>query len=147
MKTLSILTALGLMIAIVSCAAGDDAIDELNMGLSKTSVFDTPVPEPFAYPDAKPGDNTRLPRAWKGLPPLIPHRVDTYLPITADDNQCLDCHDRPQDIGKTRPAKPPMSRDHYATAKLEEVDGTRFNCTQCHVPQADAPPLVDSTFR
>jgi cytochrome c-type protein NapB len=147
MKTLSSLTALGLMIAIAPFATGDDATDELNMGLSKTSVFDTPVPEPFAYPDAKPGNNAALPRAWKGSPPLIPHRIETYLPIITDDNQCLDCHDKPQDIGKTNPAKPPMSRDHYATAELKEVAGTRFNCTQCHVPQADAPPLVDSTFR
>ena len=147
MKTLSILTALGLMTASAPFAAADEAIDALNMGLSKTSVFDTPVPQPFAYPDAKPGENAMLPRAWKGLPPLIPHRIDTYLPIVAEDNQCLDCHDRPQDIGKAGPAKPPMSPDHYATAELQEVDGRRFNCTQCHVPQADAPPLVGSTFR
>jgi cytochrome c-type protein NapB len=147
MKTLSILTALGLMIAIAPFATGDDATDEINMGLSKTSVFDTPMPEPFAYPETKPGNNATLPRAWEGSPPLIPHRIETYLPIITDDNQCLDCHDKPQDIGKTMPAKPPMSRDHYATAELKEVAGTRFNCTQCHVPQADAPPLVGSTFR
>jgi cytochrome c-type protein NapB len=108
--------------------------------LSKTSVFDTPVPEPFAYPETKPGDNATLPRAWEGSPPLIPHRIETYLPIITDNNQCLDCHDKPQDIGKTKPAKPPMSRDHYATAELKEVAGTRFTCTQCHVPRP-CPPL------
>jgi cytochrome c-type protein NapB len=148
MKTLPFLLAtLGLLLAVAAVATGDEAIDELNMGLSKTSVFDTPTPEAFSYPDAKPGKNEMLPRAWEGIPPLIPHRVEMYLPIVASDNQCLDCHDRPQDIGKKNPSKPPMSRAHYASAKLDEVDGARFTCTQCHVPQADAPPLVGSTFR
>ena len=30
---------------------------------------------------------------------------------------------------------------------LDELDGARFNCTQCHVPQSNAAPLVESTYR
>ena len=152
MKTLAFFTTLGLVFAAAGAAAGD-AIDELNMGLSKTSVFDTPTPDTYAYSDAKPGWNDPLPRAWENAPPQIPHGVDEFLPVVAADNQCLDCHDvpkyldQPKNMDRSVKSKSPMSRDHYATAELEDVDGARFNCTQCHVPQSNAAPLVESTYR
>jgi cytochrome c-type protein NapB len=152
MKTIPFLATLGLILGLTGPAYGE-AIDELNMGLSKTSVFDTPTPAPAAYSHAKPGKNDWLPRAWEGAPPQIPHGIEEYLPVVATDNQCLDCHDKPKYIGKpknmdrTIKNKSPMSRDHYASEDLEEVDGARFNCTQCHVPQSNAAPLVESTFR
>ena len=31
-------------------------------------------------------------------------------------------------------------------ARLDKVAGTRYFCTQCHVPQADTKPLVGNTF-
>ena len=55
MKTIPFLATLGLMFTITACASNGGAIDELNMGLSKTSVFDTPTPAAYAYSDAKPG--------------------------------------------------------------------------------------------
>jgi cytochrome c-type protein NapB len=152
MKTIPLLATLGLIFSFTGPAFGD-AIDELNMGLSKTSVFDTPTPAAFAYSDSKPGWNDPLPRAWENAPPQIPHRVDEFLPIVAEDNQCLDCHDvpkyigQPKNIDRTRKSKSPMSKDHYATAELEDIDGARFICTQCHVPQSNAEPLVESTYR
>ena len=152
MKTTPFLAALGLLLSFNGSAVGD-AIDELNMGLSKTSVFDTPTPTAASYTDAKPGKNEWLPRAWDGIPPQIPHRTEMYLPVVADDNQCLDCHDVPKYIGqpkntdRTVKNKSPMSRDHYADDSLETVAGARFNCTQCHVPLSNATPLVESTFR
>jgi cytochrome c-type protein NapB len=154
MKILTILAALGL-ITLSSSGTADDsnAIDELNMGLSKTSVFDTPTPKVYTYSDAKPGYNDRLAKAWKELPPGIPHLVDEYLPVNLEDNQCLDCHDKPKYIGKpwntdrTVKNKSPMSRNHYATDELEDLAGARYNCMQCHVPQSNATPLVENTYR
>jgi cytochrome c-type protein NapB len=152
MKTIPFLTTLGLMIAVTG-PAYSEAIDELNMGLSKTSVFDTPTPTAATYSDAKPGKNEWLPRAWEGAPPQIPHRTEMYLPVVVADNQCLDCHDKPKYIDKpknmdrTIKNKSPMSRPHYTDKTLETVAGAYFNCTQCHVPQSNAAPLVDSTFR
>jgi cytochrome c-type protein NapB len=152
MKTFPFLATFGLIVTLSGPAFGD-AIDDLNMGLSKSSVFDTPTPTPAAYSDAKPGRNEWLPRAWDGIPPQIPHRTDMYLPVVAADNQCLDCHDVPKYIDKPRntdrskKSKSPMSRDHYTDETLETVTGARFNCTQCHVPQSNATPLVESTFR
>ena len=153
MKTITFLTTIGLMLTGIGCAVSGDAIDDQNMSLSKTSVFDTPTPEPYAYSDTKPGRNEWLPRAWEGAPPQIPHRVEMYLPIVAADNQCLDCHDtpkyidQPKNMDRSKKNKSPMSRDHYASNDLETVAGARFTCTQCHVPQSNAAPLVDSTFR
>lgn len=152
MKTLTIFTLLGLIFGLTGPAFGE-AIDELDMGLSKTSVFDTPTPAAYDYSDTKPGKNEWLPRAWDGIPPQIPHKTGEFLPIVAADNQCMDCHDTPKYIGKpknmdrTVKNKSPMSRDHYTSDKLDTVAGARFNCTQCHVPMSNATPLVESTFR
>jgi len=158
MKILSFITIAGLSIAIAAHATTDKAgsnaddsaaLSELNAG---PSVFDIPTPTAYSYSDAKPGYNDRLKRAWEGAPPQIPHKVDEYLPVIAEDNQCLDCHDKPRYIGRplnkdrSKKNKSPMSKEHYADASLEEIDGARFNCTQCHVPQANAPALVESTF-
>ena len=160
MKTLKILATFGLMAVTFACATAadqtsstDKAIDELNMGLSKTSVFDTPTPNVYTYSDAKPGYNDRLAKSWDELPPQIPHKVEEFLPVVMDDNQCLECHDVPKYIGRpynmdrTRKSKSPMSKDHYASEDLDEISGARFNCMQCHVPQSNAAPLVDNTYR
>ena len=157
MKVLAILTAICLAAATAACNMKTDdmasgPIEDLNMGLSKTSVFDTPTPDLYDYSDAKPGYNDRLARAWEELPPLVPHRTEEYLPVTIEDNQCLDCHDVPKYIDKplntdrTVKNKSPMSRNHYASMDLEDLDGARFNCTQCHVPVSNAPPLVENTY-
>ena len=154
MKILTILAALGLMAATTAGIAADSsAIDELNMGLSKTSVFDTPTPNVYTYSDAKPGYNDRLAKSWDELPPQIPHKVEEFLPVVMDDNQCLECHDVPKYIGKpynmdrTKKSKSPMSKDHYASEDLDEVSGARFNCMQCHLPVSNARPLVENTYR
>jgi len=154
MKTLPFLTILSLAAIITTaCATADKssnaALDELNTG---TSVFDTPTPAVYTYSDGKPGYNDRLSKSWDELPPQIPHRVEEFLPVNMEDNQCLDCHDVPKYIGRplntdrTIKNKSPMSKEHYATKDLDDIDGARFNCTQCHVPLSDAPVLVESTF-
>jgi len=133
MKTIPFLATLGLMIAITACASDGGAIDELNMGLSKASVFDTPTPSASTYSDAKPGYNDPLPRAWESAPPQVPHRIDEFLPVTAADNQCLDCHDvpkyidKPKNLDRSRKSKSPMPEEHYASS--------------------EAAPLVESTYR
>ena len=86
MKTLKILAAIALMAVTYACTTAadkssstDKAIEDLNMGLSKTSVFDVPTPDTYTYKDGKPGYNDRLAKAWAELPPQIPHRVEEFL--------------------------------------------------------------------
>lgn len=153
MKTAILLAGILLFAASNAARAADNAIDELNMGLSKTTVFDTPTPQSFNYGTADPKKSEVLPRAWDGAPPQISHRIDEFLPITAEDNQCLECHEIPKYIGKAKKGKSPMPRDHYVDTRSssdemsDEIVGARFVCTQCHVPQSDAQPLVENTFR
>jgi cytochrome c-type protein NapB len=85
-------------------------------------------------------------RAYRQQPPLIPHKIDGYQ-ITRDNNQCMTCHDWP---ANTRFNAPKISETHYVDrqgVRLDKVAGTRYFCTQCHVPQADAKPLVGNVFQ
>lgn len=85
-------------------------------------------------------------RAYRQQPPLIPHKTDGYQ-ITTTNNACMNCHDWPGHIDAKAPK---VSETHYVDregARLDKVAGTRYFCQQCHVPQADAKPLVTNTFQ
>lgn len=87
----------------------------------------------------------RLPRSFKGQPPLIPHKIFKYE-VDLKVNQCLRCHDRP--YYETEEA-PKISDTHYRDREgreLEEISRSRWFCTQCHVTQADTEPPVANTF-
>ena len=85
-------------------------------------------------------------RAYRQQPPLIPHKVDRYQ-ITTTNNACMTCHDWP---GNIEAKAPKVSETHYVDrqgARLDKIAGTRYFCQQCHVPQADARPLVENNFQ
>lgn len=85
-------------------------------------------------------------RAYRQQPPLIPHKIDGYQ-VTPTDNACMNCHDWP---GNNKFRAPKVSETHYVDrqgARLDKIAGTRYFCQQCHVPQADAKPLVGNTFQ
>jgi cytochrome c-type protein NapB len=130
-----------------------DPIDQLNIGLGQDDVFSNATPSAFSYPEIKAGESKFLPVAYSTLPPQIPHTIKEYIPITAEDNGCLDCHDKLAKIGKTEHKsgkKIPMPKSHYGGFKgkgdKEEISGARYTCTQCHVPQSDAKPLIGNTY-
>ena len=54
-----------------------------------------------------------------GAPGIIPHPIESYLPITAERNSCLMCHKN-------------------AVAKDRKITGDRWNCTLCHAPSMPA---------
>jgi nitrate reductase (cytochrome), electron transfer subunit len=82
--------------------------------------------------------------AWQ--PPIIPHNIKGYQ-ITKDVNMCMVCHSAkaaPQ-TGAT-----PVSGTHHMDRDnnfLPNISTRRYFCLQCHVPQFDAEPLVDNTFK
>ena len=128
-----------------------EPVSDDQIGLSKTSVFDTPAPDSWSYTNQDPENVERLPRAFPGAPPQIPHEVASMLPIKTDENLCVECHDNPRYIGKGYQDKSPMPESHYAVKGEKYSDwkmsGARFNCTQCHAPQAEGvKPLVGNTF-
>jgi cytochrome c-type protein NapB len=129
-------------------------INTVDMGLSKTSVFDVPTPSVYHYSVTPPGQSKLLPRAYLGAPPQVPHDVADFLPITAVNNLCVACHAQPDLWGKKREvgAPTPIPPSHYTDQRnapdkvTDHLINARYNCNQCHVPQTDAPVLVKNTF-
>jgi len=143
---------IALMAAVSSFAA--EPIKTNAMGLSKTSVFDTPTPGVYHEKAGMPGSNKVLPRAYSGAPPQISHSIGDFLPITAQSNMCIACHNQPSQWGQKlqKGMATPIPPSHYTDQRNpqgkvgESPVGARYNCNQCHVSQTDAPALVGNTF-
>lgn len=87
----------------------------------------------------------RFTKAYRQQPPLIPHKIDRYQ-VNLKVNQCMRCHDWP---GNVDAGAPKISETHYISrdgVALDHVARTRWFCTQCHVPQANAPALIGNNF-
>ncbi|MEF1254330.1 nitrate reductase cytochrome c-type subunit [Vibrio sp. M260112] len=79
-------------------------------------------------------------------PPLIPHNIRSYE-VSLNANKCLACHSwkNAKEMGATK-----ISVTHYVNredAVLADVSPRRYFCLQCHVPQANAKPLVENEFK
>ena len=140
------------VVLLVGIAVADEVKEE-PFGLSG-SVFDIPNPIVPQSAAKEAGENEKLGSYFEGMPPMISHQVADYLPITAAENLCLDCHDLRDDIGGEIGADEPtpMPESHYTDLRrpgseaAEKPVGARYTCTQCHAPQTDAEPLVASTY-
>ncbi len=84
-------------------------------------------------------------RNYPQQPPLIPHDISAFT-IDRDGNACLTCHNWRADM----PGATKIAVSHFLDRQgnaLADISPRRYFCTQCHVPQRDAPPLVANTFR
>ena len=91
-------------------------------------------------------DRAPIPRDYVQQPPLIPHSTEGYE-INVKFNKCLTCHSWANyaQVGATK-----ISQTHFEDRDRNvhaNVAARRYFCTQCHVPQVDAPPLVENTFK
>lgn len=91
-------------------------------------------------------DSAPIERNYLQQPPIIPHKIDGYN-ITTKYNKCMDCHawNRYKETGATK-----VSLTHFKTREgqeLSNISPRRYFCVQCHVPQADAKPLVGNKFK
>lgn len=98
---------------------------------------------PAIYP-LKP-DRPPEQRQYRQQPPVIPHRIRGYK-INLRNNKCLTCHSWKNAVhsGATK-----ISLTHFKDRdgnELASVSPRRYFCTQCHVTQKDAKPLVENTF-
>ncbi|MCG7519977.1 nitrate reductase cytochrome c-type subunit [Ruegeria sp. Ofav3-42] len=103
------------------------------------------VDEPVVLDQVHRNVEGRMQRNYRQQPPLIPHSIEQYQ-IDLRTNQCLSCHDWTKAGERNAPT---LSMTHYLDREGRELDrvaGTRYFCNQCHVPQADAPALVDNVF-
>jgi len=116
------------------------AADEVQSLRGKPAVeADTPPPVSNTV------EAPRYARNYRQQPPLIPHRIEKYE-IDLKVNMCLRCHDWPNNVQENAPM---VSVSHFIDReghKLDKVSSQRWFCVQCHVPQADAKPLVDNSF-
>jgi len=88
----------------------------------------------------------RQPRNYRQQPPVIPHTIDKYQ-IDLHANECLACHDWKNAADRGAPT---LSMTHYVSrdgVQTDDVSARRWFCNQCHVPQVDAPDLVENTFQ
>jgi len=127
------------------------------------------------YGKSAAGSGHKIQRAFQDAPPMIPHDTEGMLPITIDNNQCTGCHmpEVASSMGATpipvshftdfRPAVAltkdgklmnngnvvdlaASSQSNAVSIKKEDnLQGSRFNCSQCHAPQSEGL-AVENTF-
>jgi cytochrome c-type protein NapB len=156
-------------------SAASNAISDTELSYRNVPLEgDATTPE-LKYVDNAPGSGKKFKRAFQDAPPMIPHTVDGMLPIMRNNNACLGCHlpNVAKSVGAT--AIPPSHFTNFRPDTKVAKDGSvvkdgkvvantsdvkvakfkklnhlyqgRFNCTQCHAPQADTKPLVANKFQ
>ncbi len=146
------------------------SISEESLGLRKTDIYheDDTIAQKTEYRSAQAGMSTKIKRAYQDAPPMIPHDVTDFLPITRDNNSCIGCH--APDIAPAMGATPiPPShfldmrprhtcdgvkfkktldntKNETSIKKLTHLSQARYNCSQCHAPQSQGNPSVENLF-
>lgn len=152
------LLTFGLAVIIALSAGGVIASEkhqketkEEELGIRKESIYEEEEvkPEHGEYSKTEPGKSQRIERSFENSPPLIPHDITGMLPIAETNNMCKGCHmpEAAKNMGAI-----PIPRSHlvdFIRGKdlMGELDGKRYNCVQCHVPQAETAPPVKNVFR
>ena len=94
------------------------------------------------YSSILPGQSTVLPREYPGAPPFIPHSPAGLI-ITKDTHPCLVCHITGTSFGPDHTATK-IPESHYTDIPTgiisENIQGLRYNCLLCHLPQSLGNP-------
>ena len=148
-------------------------ISEESLGLRKTDIYkegNETTGHQAAYSTTYTGSGHKIKRAFQDAPPMIPHDTEGMLPITINDNQCIGCHmpQAAQEMGMGATAIPSSHfldmrpkhnfdgemftkavdnmKNEVSIKKEDELQGARFNCSQCHAPQSGDDLSVKNTF-
>lgn len=153
-------TAIFSTIIVLGCATvfmgakADATVNEDSLGLAKVSVDANSAlkTEAFSYQGKGPGENNkRIPRAYDNAPPMIPHDISAFGEISKDSNSCVGCHmpEAAKAVGAI--AVPQTHLTNLRKGNGEDLKGElwngRYNCTQCHAPQAVLDPAVMNRFK
>ena len=138
-----------LLVGSALVGEGGSGVLDTELSLRKTNVFETSVPEVVRENVSEPGDRAIVPRDFPQQPPVIPHGVRDFFPITFDENMCVECHAVEEKVdGEPTPIPP----SHYMDLRRapeevrDEVVGARYNCASCHVSPGDNTLLVENLF-
>ena len=140
---MKLIHAAALLTGLLLCCAGSAAAQEtLRSERGNASIEEESKVNMFR-PEA---DRESIPRNYARQPPLVPHSIRGYE-VTQNFNKCMDCHsaERAEATRATR-----VGKSHYLTRedkKLPNISPRRYFCLQCHVPQFDAPPLVENVYK
>lgn len=124
---------------LTSFVNGEESIATLRGDTALNAEAEPPKMEQVDNSDEKKHRN------YTSQPPVIPHSIDNYR-IDLNSNKCLTCHARSRvsDSGA-----PMVSVTHFMDRDGQfkaTVSPRRYFCTQCHVEQSKAKPLVANTF-
>ncbi len=139
-KIKAIALALALALGFGVLGAAVHAADVKSLRPTEANQPDAP---PVIY---KVMEGSKHERAYRQQPPLVPHPIDKYE-IDLKVNQCLRCHEWPY---SDQEKAPKISDLHYIDrtgTRQDTVNGNRYFCKQCHVPQVEAKPLVENKFQ
>jgi cytochrome c-type protein NapB len=147
----AIIAALLCSVVPAAAFAQDKAKSENEIGIRHEPLSDETnvMPSHGEYGTAEPGKSKAFSRAFENSPPLIPHDLTGMLPIAETNNACLGCH-LPENAGAIGATAIPRSHffDIDTGKDLKGVlDGKRYNCMQCHVPQVNIPEAIKNTFK
>ena len=139
-KKLSLILVMSILTGMGAPALSDDGISSLRGAIELDQ--DNRAPDIKQYnKDEKP-----IVRDYIQQPPLIPHTIDRYR-INLKSNKCLSCHSW-KNYRQYNATK--ISQTHFEDRDsnvLANVSARRYFCTQCHVPQVNAKPLVENQFK
>ncbi|RJR18725.1 MAG: nitrate reductase [Nitrospiraceae bacterium] len=129
---------------------GDKIYTEEELGLRHETLYteDNITPVHGETTTKEPGESTKFERSFENSPPLIAHDITGMLPLERD-NICMGCH-MPEEAVFSGATPIPSSHlinlttGEYLRGKL---DGSRFNCLQCHVVQTALTPAVENIFK
>jgi len=144
--------AVGAIIFCSSVAFADKKEkSEEDLGIRKESIYEEGQVNPKGgeYSRTEPGKSKKIERAFENSPPLIPHDLTGMLPIAETNNMCLGCH-MPKAAGEI--GATPLPKSHFIDFETGKdlqgnLDGKRYNCMQCHVPQVDIPEPIKNSFK
>ncbi|PRY25175.1 periplasmic nitrate reductase subunit NapB [Aliiruegeria haliotis] len=133
----------GILAAAATLTLAGIGLAQSASGLS--SLRGAGVEDPVPLEQVFKQETQRFNREYRQQPPLVPHSIDQYQ-MDLRTNQCLGCHDWTNAGDRGAPT---LSMTHYLDrdgVEMDHVAGTRWFCNQCHVPQVNAPALVDNEF-
>ncbi len=132
-----------IIVLIATAGISMQAISETVHSLRGVNDIDQDTSVPTAKKYIK--DDEPIARDYVQQPPLVPHKITSYR-INLKVNKCMQCHS----WSNYREAKATkISQTHFEArdkSVLANVSASRYFCTQCHVPQVNAKPLVENTF-
>jgi len=135
----------GLILSQLAIAKRSSSRVQTLRGADAAATDQAPPERP--YTGKSPGSQKPVARTFSTQPPVIPHAIEGFDEVTLQNNPCLSCHG-PENYKNVR--APKVADSHFKDRDgkiLSEVSAARHQCTACPVPQADANPLVENTFR